>query len=161
MTREQEALTVQRVLDGNADEYEKLVLEYQKNVYNLALRMTGDPEDAADRKASGGRMLEGMTYAAWRKKQFTYSAASGIMTSGGDEMHIEIEIDRFTPCLLDRDTGQLVDTDYRLVSKAELAQTKKQGWLFNWTHKSLSGSDVYKLCVKGSGEIQGLVAVEE
>lgn len=48
MTREQEALTVQRVLDGNADEYEKLVLEYQKNVYNLALRMTGDPEDAAD-----------------------------------------------------------------------------------------------------------------
>lgn len=120
-----------------------------------------DPEDAADRKASGGRMLEGMTYAAWRKKQFTYSAASGIMTSGGDEMHIEIEIDRFTPCLLDRDTGQLVDTDYRLVSKAELAQTKKQGWLFNWTHKSLSGSDVYKLCVKGSGEIQGLVAVED
>ena len=48
MTREQEALTVQRVLDGNADEYEKLVLEYQKNVYNLALRLTGDPEDAAD-----------------------------------------------------------------------------------------------------------------
>ena len=48
MTREQEALTVQRVLDGNADEYEKLVPEYQKNVYNLALRMTGDPEDAAD-----------------------------------------------------------------------------------------------------------------
>lgn len=48
VTREQEALTVQRVLDGNADEYEKLVLEYQKNVYNLALRMTGDPEDAAD-----------------------------------------------------------------------------------------------------------------
>ena len=48
MTREQEALTVQRVLDGNADEYEKLVLEYQKNVYNLALRMTGDAEDAAD-----------------------------------------------------------------------------------------------------------------
>lgn len=48
MTREQESLTVQRVLDGDADEYEKLVLEYQKNVYNLALRMTGDPEDAAD-----------------------------------------------------------------------------------------------------------------
>lgn len=48
MTREQEALTVQRVLNGDADEYEKLVLEYQKNVYNLALRMTGDPEDAAD-----------------------------------------------------------------------------------------------------------------
>ena len=48
MTREQEALTVQRVLDGDVNEYEKLVLEYQKNVYNLALRMTGNAEDAAD-----------------------------------------------------------------------------------------------------------------
>lgn len=48
MTREQEALTVQRVLDGDVNEFEKLVLEYQKNVYNLALRMTGNAEDAAD-----------------------------------------------------------------------------------------------------------------
>lgn len=48
MTREQEALIVQRVLDGDVNEYEKLVLEYQKNVYNLALRMTGNAEDAAD-----------------------------------------------------------------------------------------------------------------
>ena len=48
MTREQEALTVQRVLDGDINEFEKLVLEYQKNVYNLALRMTGNAEDAAD-----------------------------------------------------------------------------------------------------------------
>lgn len=48
MTREEEALIVRRVLDGDIDEFEKLVNEYQRNVYNLALRMVGDPEDASD-----------------------------------------------------------------------------------------------------------------
>lgn len=48
MTREQEAQIVRRVLDGDTEAFEKLVLEYEKNVYNLALRMTGNAEDAAD-----------------------------------------------------------------------------------------------------------------
>ena len=33
---------------GSADAFEQLVLKYQTAVYNLCLRMTGDPEDAAD-----------------------------------------------------------------------------------------------------------------
>lgn len=33
---------------GNADAFEQLVVKYQAAVYNLCLRMTGDPEDAAD-----------------------------------------------------------------------------------------------------------------
>ena len=48
MTREQEAAVIQAVLDGDVNEYEALVKEYEKNVYNLALRMTGNSEDAAD-----------------------------------------------------------------------------------------------------------------
>ena len=48
MTREQEAEIIRRVQSGDTDAYEALVTEYQKNVYNLALRMTGNPEDAAD-----------------------------------------------------------------------------------------------------------------
>lgn len=48
MTREQEASIVGRVLNGDANAFEKLVLEYEKNVYGIALRMTGNPEDAAD-----------------------------------------------------------------------------------------------------------------
>lgn len=48
MTREQEAAVIQAVLDGDVNAYEALVKEYEKNVYNLALRMTGNSEDAYD-----------------------------------------------------------------------------------------------------------------
>ena len=48
MTREQEAAIVRKVLGGGANAFETLVLEYEKNVYNIALRMTGNSEDAAD-----------------------------------------------------------------------------------------------------------------
>ena len=48
MTREQEAAIVRKVLGGDANAFETLVLEYEKNVYTIALRMTGNSEDAAD-----------------------------------------------------------------------------------------------------------------
>ena len=48
MTREQEATIIKQVLEGDVNAFEGLVKEYEKNVYNLARRMTGDPEDAAD-----------------------------------------------------------------------------------------------------------------
>lgn len=48
MTREDEAITVRRVLDGDVNAFEPLVREYEKTVYNLALRTVGNAEDAAD-----------------------------------------------------------------------------------------------------------------
>ena len=48
MTREQEAQIVQRVLRGDVNAFEKLVLEYEKSVYAITQRMTGNAEDAAD-----------------------------------------------------------------------------------------------------------------
>ena len=48
MTREQEVQIVQRVLQGDVNAFEKLVLEYEKSVYALTQRMTGNAEDAAD-----------------------------------------------------------------------------------------------------------------
>ena len=39
---------IRSVLRGNVNDFEKLVTAYEKNVYNIALRMVGDPEDAAD-----------------------------------------------------------------------------------------------------------------
>ena len=39
---------VRRVLGGDTNAFEKLVLEYEKNVYSIALRMTGNSEDASD-----------------------------------------------------------------------------------------------------------------
>ena len=48
MTREQEAQIVRRVLAGDVNAFETLVTEYEKGVYAIAQRMTGNPEDAAD-----------------------------------------------------------------------------------------------------------------
>lgn len=48
MNREEEQAVVRRVLNGDVNAFEALVTAYEKNVYNLALRMTGNPEDAAD-----------------------------------------------------------------------------------------------------------------
>lgn len=39
---------IRSVLRGNVNDFEKLVAAYEKNVYNIALRMVGDPDDAAD-----------------------------------------------------------------------------------------------------------------
>ena len=48
MTRDEESRIVQKVLKGDVNAFEKLVLEYEKSVYNRALRMTGNSEDASD-----------------------------------------------------------------------------------------------------------------
>lgn len=48
MTKEFELEIIRSVLDGNTAAFETLVREYEKPVYNLALRMTGSVEDAQD-----------------------------------------------------------------------------------------------------------------
>ena len=48
MTREEELAVIRKVQNGDVNAFEDLVAAYEKNVYNLALRMTGSPEDAED-----------------------------------------------------------------------------------------------------------------
>ena len=44
----QEELLIRRAQRGDADAFEQLLLEHQKNVYNLCYRMAGNPDDAMD-----------------------------------------------------------------------------------------------------------------
>lgn len=44
----EEKILIQRVLDGDHEAFAGLVAIHEKQVYNLCLRMTGDPEDAMD-----------------------------------------------------------------------------------------------------------------
>ncbi|NLV85632.1 MAG: sigma-70 family RNA polymerase sigma factor [Clostridiales bacterium] len=48
MTREQERELVQKAQEGDSESFEKLVIDNQTKVYNLALRMVGNEDDAFD-----------------------------------------------------------------------------------------------------------------
>lgn len=48
MTEVSEKKIIEKVLSGDANAFEELVLRYEKTVYNLALRMVGDRDDAFD-----------------------------------------------------------------------------------------------------------------
>jgi len=48
MNLDEEKKVIKRVLDGDRNAFEELVMANQKNVYNLALKMTGNEEDALD-----------------------------------------------------------------------------------------------------------------
>lgn len=48
MTEASEKEIIEKVLGGDANAFEELVLRYEKTVYNLALRMVGDRDDASD-----------------------------------------------------------------------------------------------------------------
>ena len=48
MTQEREKEVIEKVLAGDTDAFEEIVLANQANVYNLALKMTGNQTDAED-----------------------------------------------------------------------------------------------------------------
>ena len=48
MTREQELTIIRRVQHGDVNAFELLVAAYEKNVFNVALQMVGNREDAQD-----------------------------------------------------------------------------------------------------------------
>lgn len=72
---------------------------------------------------------------------------------------VDIFIDKLTPCLEDIRTGKLVETSYSLISKEDIKQLN--GLAFNWLDASLDSSEIYKLTLQNSNEVQGLVAITD
>lgn len=75
----------------------------------------------------------------------------------GSDGSLEIAIDKFTPCLEDAKTGEIIETTYSLAEKSELKKLK--GWNFNWLSDDLKDAEIFKLQIKGNPKIQGLVAL--
>ncbi len=71
---------------------------------------------------------------------------------------MDVLIDQFTRCLVEVETGRLVDTIFTKTAKRELRGL--QGWAFDWTAPDLKDAEIYKLCVMGQFEIEGLVALQ-
>ena len=74
---------------------------------------------------------------------------------------IAFEIDELTPCLIDTVTEETLETEViELKRKSMLSRfNSKNGWYVNWGQFP-TGVRVFALVLKGTFDIQGLVAVE-
>jgi hypothetical protein len=77
------------------------------------------------------------------------------MSEGG----IDIVIDEITDCLIERASGQNVETTVEQVS----FNWRPRGWKFDWSIPEKQGSSVFALKVKGDSDdvVQGLIAFHE
>lgn len=75
---------------------------------------------------------------------------------------ITFSIDEYTPCLQNTITGEIVETEViRLRRKSFLAKyNKRTGWYVNWS-KFGENVEIYALVLKGTVDIQGLIALED
>ena len=73
---------------------------------------------------------------------------------------IFVEIDSLTPCLIDNESGDIVETEVlRVRRKSFLSKFNvRTGWYTNWADL-LDENEIYALVLKGTVSIQGLVAV--
>ena len=71
-----------------------------------------------------------------------------------------VEIDSLTPCLIDNESGEIIETEVlRVRRKSFLSKYNiRTGWYTNWAGL-LNENEVYALVLKGTVSIQGLVAV--
>lgn len=74
---------------------------------------------------------------------------------------ITFKIDEFTPCLKEVATGEIYDTEVvRIKRKSFLSKfNKKTGWYVNWG-KFSKDTEIYALVLKGTMDIQGMVAIQ-
>lgn len=91
-----------------------------------------------------------------KSKTIDNSLKNGIIK---EKRGIDMHIDKFTPCLEDAKTGEILSTSFSLISKDELKQLK--GWKFDWLDPELNSTEIYKLTLKNDDEIQGLVALSK
>lgn len=79
-------------------------------------------------------------------------------------MEINICIDSLTDCLLCTETGVTHNTEFRHVKKTISSQDalrlKEHGWKFDWSIPHKKGYEVYELLIKGSSDIQGMIAIK-
>lgn len=74
---------------------------------------------------------------------------------------ITFTVDELVPCLKHVETGDIYETEVvRIRRKSILSRyNKKSGWYVNWS-KFPEGTEVYALVLKGTNDIQGMIAVE-
>jgi len=75
-------------------------------------------------------------------------------------MQIDILIDKLTPCLIEIQSGKVIQTTFSLAKTEEITNLQSKGWRFDWADRELARCNIYKLQLKDDDVIQGLVATE-
>lgn len=74
-------------------------------------------------------------------------------------LYLDILIDGFTDCLIERSTGLLVDTEYREHINS-INQQECIGWKFDWILTQEAGYKVYELFVENESTVQGRISLK-
>lgn len=104
--------------------------------------------------------VESLNYKEWHEKYVVdkkYKKGYNINNSDGEKSMIDINIDCFTNCLLDRSTKEEIDT---IVEKINPKNKDLKDWNFNWNKPYNEGYSVKALKVLGLDDIQGLIATK-
>ena len=82
-------------------------------------------------------------------------------TYARSNLYICVDIDQLVPCLVNGITGEMVETEVIKVSRKSFLSkfNTRNGWYTNWGDLT-KNCDIYALVVKGSVDIQGLVAMD-
>jgi len=75
-------------------------------------------------------------------------------------MEITIQIDKLTPCLIEKSTGKILNTVFKLATDSDVKGLRKKGWLFDWANLEVEDANIYKLLIENDDTIQGLVATK-
>ena len=74
---------------------------------------------------------------------------------------VSVEVDKLTNSIESRYSGDIFDTEFYRLFKANKKEIKQKNWLFNWNKEiDYSEREVYKLTIKGNAKIiQGLLSL--
>ena len=96
-----------------------------------------------------------MTWEEWKKNVGKVKSIDNI----SDSSIINIKIDEFVPCLKDAETGKILATETRTLTRRELSSyTEKNGWGVNWKDRP-SNEVVRGVFIKGDNKPQGLMSI--
>lgn len=74
-------------------------------------------------------------------------------------MQVDILIDKLTDCLVERESGDIVDTEY-FERTTPIKKKDYAGWKFNWSTTQKNGYTVYELFVEDDDTVQGRISLK-
>ena len=74
-------------------------------------------------------------------------------------MLVDIIIDRFTDCLVERESGMILETSFVRLEEP-IPKSRYAGWKFDWDQTQKDDYTVYELSTKGSSVVEGRISLK-